>query len=509
MNDTKPRKLCNDGFAVFCSHDEIVELDTLIENPKNPNKHPEAQIELLAKIIKGSGWRAPITISKRSGFIVRGHARRVAAYKAGAKYAPVEYQDYESEAAEYADLIADNRIAEISVLNTDILRDILVDIKDQDYDLTLTGFNEELLADIMLDDVDSENIKKEAAEGLKEECEIQPFSILDTRTAYWLKRKSHWKDVGIASEMGRGNDDDKSSNGLVFSGSCQPMSTYNKKNKYEKKIGAKITWQEYAELFPDNISLSGTSIFDPVLCETLYTWFCPKGGKILDPFAGGSVRGIVAAALGYNYTGVDLSSRQIEANVANCDQLIADGNVKISSDKKPNWIVGDSTQIDTLVAGKNFNLVFSCPPYADLEVYSDDQRDISNMPYKDFLAAYNVIVEKTCAKLSDNSFAIFVVSEVRGDDGAYYNLVSDTIKAFIDCGLAYYNEAVLINSFVSAALRKNKNFRQRKLVKVHQNVLVFVKGNSRFAAEKIIRAAGDRDEEEATPPGREPTFNRD
>src|SRR5690242_12336191 len=59
---------------------------------------------------------------------------------------------------------------------------------------------------------------------------------------------------------------------------------------------------------------SGTSIFDPVLCELAYRWFCPPDGLILDPFAGGSVRGIVASKLGRRYIGIDLSARQIEAN---------------------------------------------------------------------------------------------------------------------------------------------------------------------------------------------------
>ena len=69
---------------------------------------------------------------------------------------------------------------------------------------------------------------------------------------------------------------------------------------------------------------SGTSIFDPVLCELIYRWFCPLGGAILDPFAGGSVRGIVAAKLGRNYTGIELRAEQIEANREQAARILTD-----------------------------------------------------------------------------------------------------------------------------------------------------------------------------------------
>lgn len=63
------------GVPVFCAHDAIVAIEKLIPNPKNPNTHPDAQIQALGRIIRQTGWRAPITVSKRSGFIVKGHGR--------------------------------------------------------------------------------------------------------------------------------------------------------------------------------------------------------------------------------------------------------------------------------------------------------------------------------------------------------------------------------------------------------------------------------------------------
>lgn len=128
------------GTPVYCAFDELVDVEALVPNPRNPNKHPERQVELLAKIIQHQGWRAPITVSRRSGFIVRGHARLLAARKLGETDVPVDYQDYATEAEEWADLIADNRIAELSQMDNELLKDLLQDIDTGEIDMELTGF---------------------------------------------------------------------------------------------------------------------------------------------------------------------------------------------------------------------------------------------------------------------------------------------------------------------------------------------------------------------------------
>ena len=130
----------------------------------------------------------------------------------------------------------------------------------------------------------------------------------------------------------------------------------------------------------------------------------------------------------------------------------------------------------------------SCPPYADLEVYSDDPRDISTMEYDNFLKVYREIIEKSCGLLKDNRFAAFVVGEVRSKKGLYYNFVSDTISACIDAGLSYYNEAILVTAVGSLPIRAGRIFSiSRKLGKTHQNVLIFLKGDWR----KAVEACGD------------------
>jgi len=213
---------------------------------------------------------------------------------------------------------------------------------------------------------------------------------------------------------------------------------------------------------------AGTSIFDPVLCELVYRWFCPAGGSVLDPFAGGSVRGIVAVKLGYSYTGVELRNEQVLANVKQAKAI----------GLKPRWIVGDSAKLDTMVKGK-YDLVFSCPPYYDLEVYSDADGELSSMPtYVTFLAAYRKIISSAVGKLKENRFACFVVGDVRDKTGCYRNFVGDTVAAFIDAGAQLYNEGILVTALGSLPIRVGRQFNSgRKLGKTHQNVLVFYKGN--------------------------------
>lgn len=220
------------------------------------------------------------------------------------------------------------------------------------------------------------------------------------------------------------------------------------------------------------------SIFDPVLCEMAYRWFSPPGGMILDPFAGGSVRGIVASKLGRQYIGVDLSARQIAENR---EQAAA-----ICSDPAPLWIEGDACEVAGLCAGLSADFLFSCPPYADLEVYSDDPRDVSTMPYPAFLEALRAVVRHSLGLLKPDRFACFVVGDVRDGKGFYRRFVSDTEQAFADAGAALYNEAVLVTPVGSLPIRAGLQFEAgRKLGKAHQNVLVFCKGDPRRATDAI------------------------
>jgi len=234
---------------------------------------------------------------------------------------------------------------------------------------------------------------------------------------------------------------------------------------------------------PTTSAQSGTSIFDPVLCELAYRWFCRPKGKILDPFAGGSVRGIVASKLERRYWGIDLSAAQVAAN--------RDQGKIITPDNQPTWHVADALSLPVLAKKEKIpnkvDFIFSCPPYFDLERYSDDGRDLSTMSWDKFVNAYGRIISAACDLLANNRFACFCVGDVRcRKTGFYRGLVGTTIGAFSKAGLSLYNEAILVTAVGSLSIRTGKQFSNyRKLGKTHQNVLVFVKGDWRKATEWV------------------------
>lgn len=247
-----------------------------------------------------------------------------------------------------------------------------------------------------------------------------------------------------------------------------------------------LTFGEAPNYDGANRQITGTSIFDPVLCEVAYRWFCPEGGLVLDPFAGGSVRGIVAGVLGLDYLGVDLREEQVAANEDQAQRILAEAQ------GTARWEIGDSAVVvpklqSDLSDGVDF--VFSCPPYGDLEQYSDSEADLSNMPEADFDEAYRRIIAASVACLKPDRFACFVVGDYRrSGPGFYANFIAKTTAAFEDAGAGYYNEGILVTAIGSLPIRAGKVFRaSRKLGKTHQNWLVFCKGDPL----KAVAALGD------------------
>ena len=292
--------------------------------------------------------------------------------------------------------------------------------------------------------------QEESGQILRQNFIEPPFSVLDTHQKFWKKRRNIWFELGIHSELGRSVNYNNNKSG----------------GRYGKWIVSK-GWTKKGNFKKQDTKMS-LSIFDPVLCELMYRWFCPVEGKIIDPFAGGSVRGIVASILGYDYTGIELNPEQIKNNQDQAN-LICEKNI-------PKWIVGDSNQIlDTI--DDSYDFVFSCPPYFDLEKYSDEPEDLSTMSDEDFLIAYQSIITKSISKLKNNRFTCFVVGEVRGNDGLYKNLISNTIQCFERAGCRFYNDIILLRPIANAAMRVSRQFSPyRKVVRIHQNVLVFYKG---------------------------------
>jgi DNA modification methylase len=273
---------------------------------------------------------------------------------------------------------------------------------------------------------------------LKDIFVVPPISVLEVKQEYWKKRRNEWQELKIQSELGR------ETNLLNLS----PL--MRKKQK-------------------------ATSVFDPVLCEIMYLWFSKKDDIVFDPFAGGSVRGIVASKCQRNYVGVDLRKEQVNHNVIQATE--------ICSEYMPTWLVGSSAEV---TIEKEYDFFFTCPPYYDLEKYSDDEKDLSSMSATNFDKTYAEIIKLSISKLSDNRFAAIVVGDVRDSNGIYLGLIQKTIKAFEDSGCRYYNDMILIQEPATAAMRAfNFMNSARKIAKAHQNVLVFVKGDPKIATDRM------------------------
>lgn len=452
----------------------IESLNNAKYNPRKDLKPTDAEYVKLKNSVEHFGYVDPVIVNKRNMTVVGGHQRLKVLKDLGYKDIDVVYVDL-NETDEKALNIALNKIS--GDWDAEKLEDLLREISlDTDFDVELTGFtsseietlfNGSLDKDDENNDINSadneidEEIKKNRekhAGGLLEKCGgFAPFSVLDAGNKKWQDRKKQWIDkIGIQSEVGR--------NAVVLNS-----------GNFLKKMGV-----------TGNIAKNYTSIFDPVLCEVMYKWFCIKGGIILDPFAGGSVRGIVASELGYKYTGIELRKEQVEANRNNYREVCRNPEYAMCSNKcdyeisDPTWICDDSTNMDEHINNEFADMIFTCPPYADLEVYSDDERDISNKKYDEFIKLYSTILEKAATKLKNNRFFVLVIGEVRDKTSTYYyNFVGDTISIMVNkCKLHYYNEMILKTANGGLMLTCGQAFNKyRKIGKCHQNILVFYKGD--------------------------------
>ena len=431
---------------ITCDTKDTLPLSAITEFQGGLKKRTDDDIKKIEKSIHDYGFATPFFVWKHEGKnkVLDGHGRLQALKRMAAKgeeipALPVVYIDCPNEVA------AKNLLLRIcstyGEMTEQSVRDFIKELEITFDDIRLPCGTIDLTP---LDKKKMDDTKK----TLRQQFLVPPFSVLDTRQGYWQDRKKQWKSIGIKSEEGRDNK----------------MLKHLKENASKVNGGAENT-------------LSEVSIFDPVLCETMYTWFCMPHGSVLYPFAGGSVRGIVASYKHMKYTGFDIRSEQVEANEK--QKQICDGN-----EYAPQWICKDSSKMSEVLGSDMYDFVFSCPPYADLEKYSDIAGDISNMDYPQFLETYRATIKAAVSHLKDNRFAVFVVGEVRNKKtGEYYNFVPDTIKAFEDAGLKYYNEIILLNVAGGKAYTAGHDAKKsRKIAKVHQNILAFVKGDADEAA---------------------------
>lgn len=430
-------------------------------NPRRELQPGDPEYERLRRSMDEFGYVDPIIWNETTGNVVGGHQRLNMLLADGVEDIDVSvvHLTLEKEKA------LNNALNKISgEWDDEKLAALLNELSEaDDIDETLSGFDDEEIAELLeahgYDTGEGDGperfrdkLNETPRTSLFETFLVPPFSLLDTRQAYWKQRKKAWLDFGIRSEVGRGDN-------LVFSKNIQLSDNDN-----------------------------GTSVFDPVLCEIMYRWFCPEGGTIFDPFSGGSVRGIIAKLTGHIYTGIDLRQEQVEANRANAEELDVE-QLGLT------WICDDSLNMDKHIADGSADMIFTCPPYFDLEQYSDDPRDISNMDYEGFTAVFEKILAKAAGKLKDNRFYVIVISDVRDKAGAYRDITGTIKNTLAKCGLCLYNDIILLNTVGSAAFRARRAMKNRKTVRVHQNVLVFYKGDTR-EIQKEFAELEEMDEDE-------------
>lgn len=291
---------------------------------------------------------------------------------------------------------------------------------------------------------------------------VPPFSVLDRRTETWQKRRKQWIDFGIASEQGREDV-------LLFG------------KHLNIRIGP-ITKQGE----PQKDYRPTVSVFDPVIAEIMIRWFClpEQRARIIDPFSGGSVRGIVSSFFSHEYVGLDLNPRQIDANER---QYRALQDRMPENHIKPTWLLGDSYAIDEKLNQLNqepFDFCLTSPPYFHIEHYSDDPHDLNNLTYSDFKQRYTHIITSLAKHMKENTFIAWNVGNARDNsnegDGFYMNQPDLTAQAFKEAGFKLYNELILVHPIYTLPFRLNGMFLPKRTIpRQHEFIQVFYNGSKK------------------------------
>lgn len=409
---------------------EYVDKQDLKPYANNAKVHTAEQIEQIKRSIAEFGMNDPIAVW-HDNEIVEGHGRLLALMEMDdVTQVPIIRLDEMTDEQRRAYMLVHNKLT----MNTDFDVDLLDIELDNILDIDMADFGFDLSDAGTLSPYDSD----EPHGKLTDKFVVPPFSVLDARQGYWKERKQQWLEItGDLSET-RDGEFGKISNGVIT------------------EING------------------GTSNFDPVLAETMMKWFCPTGGHILDPFGGEQTKGVVAGELGYKYTAVEFRQDQVDLNNKHTEKY-----------DDVSYVCGDSNNISKLIEKRGFDFCFTSPPYYDLEVYSKE--DMSALgTYGEFMEQYYNIFQQCYDMLDDDTFLVIKVGEIRDKKtGIYRNFVGDTITAMLKCGFKYYNEIILVTAVGTLPLRVNKSMQTRKVGKVHQNVLVFYKGDPKKISTKF------------------------
>jgi len=408
---------------------EYTDISNLKTNPNNPRFIKDNKFNKLVKSIKDFPKMLelrPIVVDE-DFMVLGGNMRLKALEEAGYTNVPyIKVDDLTPEQKEEF-IIKDN-----------------VGYGEWDWQLLNAEWDTDLLGEWGLDVLDTEwednnnkggtlYDKTDNMGKLNDTFVVPPFTVLDSRQGYWRERKKVWrsliKDFGESREGG-------------------------------------LTGDHLSDNIMNNVN-SGVSILDPVLAESLITWFTPDRGKVFDVMAGDTVIGYVSGYKGHTFTGIEIREEQAKLNnertkSMNCTYICDDGR----------------NVLNHLPQGSQ-DLFISCPPYFDLEVYSELDNDASNQSsYEEFYNILDTALRNGIKCLKDNRFACIIIGDVRNGEGHYYDLTGDVIRTFLSEGMVLYNKAVLIEGAGTLPVRVARYMKNRKLGKQHQDVLIFYKGDT-------------------------------
>lgn len=426
-----------------------IDISELVLMDKNPRKISKENFERLKKSLQNNKEffeARPIICSNRTGknIIIAGNQRYRAAKELGIKKVPCAIMT-----------LTEEKEKEINIRDN-------VELGEWDYDILANEFNEEDLKDwgVNYNSIDTvkeieKQQKEEATNYLKNDFVFTPFSIIDTTKKEWQERKHYW-------------------NILI-------------NDKGESRQSTLIDINVVKNYF-NRPNMLGVSLLDACLMEMIFKFFAPYNNcNVFDTFAGDTVGGFVCSYLGANFTGIELREAQTKIN-----------NERIKEYKNSKYICGDGCEVDKYIENNSQDLYFSCPPYFNLEKYSDLENDLSNQKnYTDFIKMLETAFVKAIKCLKDNRFAIIVMSDIRDNQGNYYPICSDIIQIFLNNGCSLYNELILANSIGTLAPRARQIMKKRKIPRRHQEVLCFYKGATtelfnNFEKDKQIKKLDER-----------------
>lgn len=474
-----------DGLEQF-----LVAIDELNPDTENAVNHDDDGIKAIAASLNEHGFDQPLVVQKDKMIIRKGNGRFLAAKSLGWTHVPALLVD-EGDVGGIRRALSDNKTSDFRTWNNLVLGGLLGRLDDEGAGISGMGWSDAQLNSLMGSDENNDESEDDAAaqltasKTLAEPFIIPPYSVLDTRKTYWQNRRRAWLDLGIRGEVGR-------------SASLRKYSDEDSDQQRGDAIDqARADQGDAAKGGVCPRGSYGADIFDPVLCELAYRWFCPADGVVLDQFAGGSVRGIVAAKLGRQYVGIELRREQIAANNEQADDVLG------PDDDEVIWLPGDAMKTESLYKNCGHtecpDFLFTNPPYFDLEQFSDDKRDLSRAEtYTKFMRSMKTIIKQGVELLNDDRFAAIVLGDLRkaSGPGFLYDIVGDIVCLYGIFGAKLYNVSIVVGGDSALAPIATGVFQdQRKMVCMHQYFLVFCKGDPRKAARRVGPVvAGDGEE---------------